>query len=273
MDDGKFDLNSRIWVWFNSVLPYDNILTDDFLNEIDGSATFADVILGLDNRCPLSDFLGDSLIGSSALLSKAADLCDVDLDTALELWEYSSGEDIERLDKEGILHMISAAKEAKGIEPYVSQVGPNGGKGDAGALHAANPVSEGDPWRDGMVEQVAGLMEQVVDLDAKDAAGADTVLAGLFEPLADNSTDAAIELFGLYSRSDASGRSAIAEMFYALTGETFDRYLMEASKTCEGTLEAYRDSRAASPDMMAAAAKKAAAVKVSDDGDGGAKRI
>ena len=43
MDDEKFDLNSRIWVWFNSVLSYDNIIAHDFLNEIDGCATFADV--------------------------------------------------------------------------------------------------------------------------------------------------------------------------------------------------------------------------------------
>lgn len=273
LDDEKFDLNSRIWVWFNSVLPYDNIIAHDFLNEIDGCATFADVIIGLADRCPLSDFLGDTLIGSSSLLSKIADLCDVDLDTALGLWEYASGEDIDHLDKEGILHMISVAKEAKGIEPYVSQAGPNGGVGDGEDLRAGGPVSEGDPWRDGMVAQVAGLMEQVVDLDAKAAAGADTVLAELFEPLADNSTDAAIELFGVYSRSDASGRSAIAEVFHALTGETFDSFLMEASRTCEETLEAYRGNSLPGPDAMAAAAKKAAGAKVSAGVDGGGKRI
>ena len=99
MDDEKFDLNSRIWVWFNSVLSYDNIIAHDFLNEIDGCATFADVIIGLADRCPLSDFLGDTLIGSSSLLSKIADLCDVDLDTALGLWEYASGEDIDQFDR------------------------------------------------------------------------------------------------------------------------------------------------------------------------------
>lgn len=130
-----------------------------------------------------------------------------------------------------------------------------------------------DPWRDGMVAQVAGLMEQVVDLDAKAAAGADTVLAELFEPLANNSTDAAIELFGVYSRSDASGRSAIAEVFHALTGETFDSFLMEASRTCEETLEAYRGNSLPGPDAMAAAAKKAAGAKVSAGVDGGGKRI
>lgn len=112
MDDEKFDLNSRIWVWFNSVLSYDNIIAHDFLNEIDGCATFADVIIGLADRCPLSDFLGDTLIGSSSLLSKIADLCDVDLDTALGLWEYASGEDIDQFDKEGILH-ISAGSPSR----------------------------------------------------------------------------------------------------------------------------------------------------------------
>ena len=217
MDDEKFDLNSRIWVWFNSVLSYDNIIAHDFLNEIDGCATFADVIIGLADRCPLSDFLGDTLIGSSSLLSKIADLCDVDLDTALGLWEYASGEDIDQFDKEGILHMIDAAKKAEGIEPYVSQAGPNGGVDDGEDLRAGGPVSEGDPWRDGMVAQVAGLMEQVVDLDAKAAAGADTVLAELFEPLANNSTDAAIELFGVYSRSDARSSPAHTNQSWAST--------------------------------------------------------
>lgn len=273
MDDEKFDLNSRIWVWFNSVLSYDNIIAHDFLNEIDGCATFADVIIGLADRCPLSDFLGDTLIGSSSLLSKIADLCDVDLDTALGLWEYASGEDIDHLDKEGILHMISVAKEVKGIEPYVSQAGPNGGVGDGEDLRAGGAVPEGDPWRNGMVAQVAGLMLEIVDLDAKDAGGADTVLASLFEPLAYNSTDAAVELLDLYSRSNADGRSVIAEMFYVLTGETFDSFLMEASRTCEETLEAYRGNSLPGPDAMAAAAKKAAGAKVSAGVDGGGKRI
>ena len=169
--------------------------------------------------------------------------------------------------------MIDAAKKAEGIEPYVSQAGPNGGVDDGEDLRAGGPVSEGDPWRDGMVAQVAGLMEQVVDLDAKAAAGADTVLAELFEPLANNSTDAAIELFGVYSRSDASGRSAIAEVFHALTGETFDSFLMEASRTCEETLEAYRGNSLPGPDAMAVAAKKAAGAKVSAGVDGGGKHI
>lgn len=273
MDEEKFDLNSRIRVWFNSVIPYDSTIADDFLNEIDRSATFADVIIGLADRCPLSDFLGDTLIGSSSLLSKIADLCDVDLDTALGLWEYASGEDIDHLDKERILHMIAAARMAKGIEPYVFQGGPNGDVGEGENLRANGPVPKGDPWRDGMVAQVAGLMLQVVDLDAKDAGGADTVLASLFEPLADNSTDAAIELFGVYSRSDVSGRSAIAEVFHALTGETFDSYLMEASRACEKTLEAHRDNSMPGPNELAAAAKKAAGAKVSAGADGGGKRI
>ncbi len=83
----------------------------------------------------------------------------------------------------------------------------------------------------------------------------------------------AIELFGVYSRSDASGRSAIAEVFHALTGETFDSFLMEASRTCEETLEAYRGNSLPGPDAMAAAAKKAAGAKVSAGVDGGGKHI
>lgn len=161
MDDEKFDLNSRIWVWFNSVLSYDNIIAHDFLNEIDGCATFADVIIGLADRCPLSDFLGDTLIGSSSLLSKIADLCDVDLDTALGLWEYASGEDIDQFDKEGILHMIDAAKKAEGIEPYVSQAGPNGGVDDGEDLLGDHPDCAVDrDWRE-QFDEVVSPSEQV----------------------------------------------------------------------------------------------------------------
>lgn len=143
-----------------------------------------------------SDFLGDTLIGSSLAPLQDRRPVRVDLDTALGLWEYASGEDIDQFDKEGILHMIDAAKKAEGVEPYVSQAGPNGGVDDGEDLRAGGPVSEGDPWRDGMSHRSPGLMEQVVDLDAKAAAGADTVLAELFEPLANNSTDAATNSSG-----------------------------------------------------------------------------
>lgn len=50
------------------------------------------------------------------------------------------------------------------------------------------------------------------------------------------STDAAIDLLRVYSNCDASGRDAVAKTFYALSGESFDSYLMTASEVCKKTL-------------------------------------
>lgn len=97
-------------------------------------------------------------------------------------------------------------------------------------------VPKVDEWRDGMVEQVSGLMDKVKDVDVVGADGADTVLAKMFESVGDNSTDAVMDMLEVYSQSDISGRSAIAEVFHALTGETFDSFLMQASDACEQTL-------------------------------------
>lgn len=93
-----------------------------------------------------------------------------------------------------------------------------------------------DEWRDGMVEQVSGLMDKVKDVDAVGTDGADTVLAKMLESIGDNSTDAVIDMLEVYSQSDTSGRSAIAQVFHALTGETFDYFLTQASDACEQTL-------------------------------------
>lgn len=93
-----------------------------------------------------------------------------------------------------------------------------------------------DGWRDGMVEQVSGLMDKVKDVDAVGADGADTVLAKMFESIGENSTDAVMDMLEVYSHSDTSGRSAITEVFYALTGETFDSFLTQASDACEQAL-------------------------------------
>lgn len=93
-----------------------------------------------------------------------------------------------------------------------------------------------DEWRDGMVEQVSGLMDKVKDVDAVGADGADTVLAKMLESIGDNSTDAVMDMLEVYSQSDTSGRSAIVEVFRALTGETFDSFLMQSSDACEQTL-------------------------------------
>lgn len=76
--------------------------------------------------------------------------------------------------------------------------------------HVETNVPKVDEWRDGMVEQVSEYMDIIKDMDAEKAIGADTVLAEAFESIQDNSTDAVMGLMDVYSRSDTSGRSAIA---------------------------------------------------------------
>ena len=93
-----------------------------------------------------------------------------------------------------------------------------------------------DEWRDGMVEQVSGFMDAIKDIDTQEAKGADTVLVEMFDSIAENSTDAVMDMLKVYSRSDVSGRTAVAEVFHALTGESFDSFLMQASDACELTL-------------------------------------
>lgn len=93
-----------------------------------------------------------------------------------------------------------------------------------------------DEWRDGMVEQVSEYMDFIKDMDTKEAIGADTVLAEAFEDIKDNSTDAVMDMLDVYVHSDTSGRSAIAEVFHALTGATFDYFLTQASDACQQTL-------------------------------------
>ena len=97
-------------------------------------------------------------------------------------------------------------------------------------------VTKADKWRDGMVEQVSGFMDKIKDMDAEEAEGADTVLAETFNSIDALSTDAAIDLLRVYSNCDASGRDAVAKTFYALSGESFDSYLMTASEVCKKTL-------------------------------------
>ena len=97
-------------------------------------------------------------------------------------------------------------------------------------------IVKDDEWRDGMVEQVSGFMDKIKDMDAEEAEGADTVLAETFNSMDALSTDAAIDLLQVYSSCDASGRDAVAETFYALSGESFDSYLMTASEVCKKTL-------------------------------------
>lgn len=91
-------------------------------------------------------------------------------------------------------------------------------------------------WRDGMVEQVSGFMGTIKEMDAQEARGADSVLVEMLDSITENSTDAVMDILNVYSRSDASGRAAVAEVFHALTGESFDNFLMQASDACELTL-------------------------------------
>lgn len=97
-------------------------------------------------------------------------------------------------------------------------------------------IVKDDEWRDGMVEQVSGFMDKIKDMDAEEAEGADTVLVETFNSMDALSTDAAIDLLRVYSNCDASGRDAVAKTFYALSGESFDSYLMTASEVCKKTL-------------------------------------
>ena len=62
------------------------------------------------------------------------------------------------------------------------------------------------------------------------------MLAETFNSMDALSTDAAIDLLRVYSNCDASGRDAVAKTFYALSGESFDSYLMTASEVCKKTL-------------------------------------
>lgn len=101
----------------------------------------------------------------------------------------------------------------------------------------------GNEWKKPWVEasplppqQVSGFMDKIKDMDAEEAEGADTVLAETFNSIDALSTDAAIDLLQVYSSCDASGRAAVAKTFYALSGESFDSYLMTASEVCKKTL-------------------------------------
>lgn len=119
---------------------------------------------------------------------------------------------------------------------------------EASPLPLHNPVS-GTQYsgRNFLYTYVYGMMrgyadprwateKQIKDMDAEKSEGADTVLAETFNSIDALSTDAAIDLLRVYSNCDASGRDAVAKTFYALSGESFDSYLMTASEVCKKTL-------------------------------------
>ena len=106
----------------------------------------------------------------------------------------------------------------------------------AEAIDIDAEIVKKDEWRDGMVEQVSEFMDAIKDMNAQEAKGADTVLSEMLDSFAENSTDAVLDMLETYSHSDTSGRAAIAEVFHALTGESFDGFLMQASDACEQTI-------------------------------------
>lgn len=115
MAEEKWDLNSKIYDWFDSVLSDDNILKRDFLTDLSHSATFADVIIGVAEDCNrLTDYLcgSESLFasetGKTPLLKKIAELTGVSLDSA-----YCLSPGYIDLTDEGVRRMVAAAKAAK----------------------------------------------------------------------------------------------------------------------------------------------------------------
>lgn len=117
------------------------------------------------------------------------------------------------------------------------------------------PVAH-DEWRDGMASQVLGQMDAIEGLDAVGERDANTVLADTFKRADLDEAGIGNELLNLYLSSDDSGREAISQMFYTLSGTTFDSFLMEASEACEETLGAYEygceDKDESLDEMMAA---------------------
>lgn len=156
--------------------------------------------------------------------------CDVSvLDTA----QFNRLKDVLTKNNDIVIDMLLFDEQGKDLSrpqsPEKNALPTESGRTDSN-------VPKVDEWRDGMVEQVSGLMNKVKEVDAVGADGADTVLAEMFDSLAENSTDAVMNMLEVYSRSDTSGRAAVAEVFQALTGETFDNFLMQASDACEQTL-------------------------------------
>ena len=125
MAEEKWDLNSKIYDWFDSVLSDDNILKRDFLTDLSHSATFADVIIGVAKDCNrLTDYLcgSESLFasetGKTPLLEKIAELTGVSLDSA-----YCLSPGYIDLTDEGVRRMVAAAKAAKTAEELRGMVG------------------------------------------------------------------------------------------------------------------------------------------------------
>lgn len=126
MVEEKWDLNSKIYDWFDSVLSDDNILKSDFLTDLSSTATFADVIIAVgEDRAYLSEYLCglDSTlapqIGETAFLNKIAELTGESIDTAYCLrngYFDNHGRD------EGVHRMLACAKAAKNAVTEVTVV-------------------------------------------------------------------------------------------------------------------------------------------------------
>ena len=229
MAEEKWDLNSKIYDWFDSVLSDDNILKRDFLTDLSHSATFADVIIGVAEDCNrLTDYLcgSESLFasetGKTPLLKKIAELTGVSLDSA-----YCLSPGYIDLTDEGVRRMVAAAKAAKNTVTEVMVV----------------PAWVSFPDEPGTA-QYRLFCEQ------------DT------EPL-----DIAEQIF-------FSGYTA--EELRGMVGKTVNGdFTIVAVEEPEKMKATYVRpvQKASNPADMAAAAKKAAATKLSGDGSGGGKHI
>lgn len=134
--------------------------------------------------------------------------------------------DVTGLDIGGFKHFQDIAEKNYRIENQISLP-------EAARTH--------DEWRDGMVQQVANYMDRIDGLDSVDARNAFPTLADTFEQVDFTEPQIVTDLLNLYSKSDDSGKATINQMFYVLSGKTFDLFLMEASEACEETLGSHRD--------------------------------
>ena len=122
-----------------------------------------------------------------------------------------------------------------------------------------------DLWRDGMITQVLGQMDAIDGNGLVGEQDASSVLCDMFrEASGDWMVDAGKEVLETYAQASDAEQQGMANMFYALTGETFDTFLTEASRACEETLEPYREEHSESLDEMMSA--KSEEAEIGEDG-------
>ena len=124
-----------------------------------------------------------------------------------------------------------------------------------------------DSWRDGMVSQVIEQMDAIEGNDLAGERDANSVLCDMFRNASgDWMTEAAKDVLEVYSRADDSARQGMADMFYALTGETFDSFLDQASQACEQTLGTGYEERDGGESLDEMCAAKCEEAELGDNG-------